>query len=126
MDMTVDGDLILNSHEWDRFQQILGKGAVWKPRTEAEFNAMCDLAAATYEAEAAPGANIMALACRVLKFDNEGNVSPALVATEQDQAFLREYGQLPDEQQRDDWTHGRKVKLRPPPPAKPRIRFIKR
>lgn len=45
----VDADLQLTQAEWELFQDITD--ATYRPRTIAEFNAMCDLAGARYAAD---------------------------------------------------------------------------
>ncbi|MDO9236200.1 MAG: hypothetical protein Q7U28_09245 [Aquabacterium sp.] len=72
--MVVEGRIKMSDEEWVKFQNL--NWAPWKPRTPAEFNAMCDLASARHIAENTEGlGEVFAIATDKMKFGASGEIN---------------------------------------------------
>lgn len=94
--LVVDGYIRMTDEEWQTFQRM--NWAPWRPRTPAEFNAMCDLAIARHHVENTDGlGGVYALSTGMMKFGPEGEIN--FPVDKRRLAYLKATGTWPDDEQ---------------------------
>ena len=97
--MLVSGDRItMTQMEWQQFRAATW--APWRPRSRAEFDAMCDLAAARHLVENSEGHGFLhALAVEAMKFGPAGEANFPM--DRRKMAYVKVHGQWPTDVQLD-------------------------
>jgi hypothetical protein len=94
--MLIDGRIWMSEKEWEDFCKATW--APWRPRTPAEFNAMCDLGAARHEAEDTDGLAFMrAIECEQMRFGPNGEINFPI--DERKVAYCKLHGVWPTDEQ---------------------------
>lgn len=88
--------ITMSKSEWQQFQGMTR--APWCPRTQDEFNAMCDLGTAMHRAENTEGLGEMfAQNCQRIKFDDEGMAN--FPADKRKLEYIKQHGEAPSPEQ---------------------------
>jgi hypothetical protein len=91
-----DGRITMAEGEWQEFAAL--SCAPWRPRTIAEFNAMCDLGAARHLADNTRGEGFMfALELEGIKFGEDGEANFPLDKRKLE--YMRVHGIWPTQEQ---------------------------
>jgi len=102
--LVVDGIITMSESEWQQFQEVTR--APWRPRTQDEFNAMCDLGAAMHRAENTEGmCELFAQNCQRIKFDAHGNAN--FPADKRKLEYIRLHGNSPSPAQLAEFMKSR-------------------
>lgn len=102
--MLVADDLItMTDVEWKQFNAMTR--APWIPRTQAEFDAMCELGAAMHRAEDTESmGEVFAQSCLKIKFSADGIAN--FPADKRKLAYIKEHGHSPTPEQLDAFNNG--------------------
>lgn len=91
-----EGRITMTEGEWQEF--VEATFAPWRPRTIAEFNAMCDLGGARHLVDNTDGAGFMhAIAVEDMKFTDDGQ--PNFPLDKRKVAYMKAKGTWPTQQQ---------------------------
>ncbi len=94
--LVTDKVITMSESEWHQFQDMTR--APWHPRTQDEFNAMCDLGTAMHRAENTGGlGEVFAQNCQRIKFDAHGVAN--FPADKRKLEYIRLYGHSPSPEQ---------------------------
>lgn len=91
-----DGKITMTQTEWVEFESITF--APWRPRSIAEFNAMCELGAARHKVENDNGQGwIHAVTCKSIKFSEDGRAN--FPEDKRRMAYVKVHGMWPTDEE---------------------------
>lgn len=115
--MVIEGRIRMTDNEWKEFERL--NWAPWRPRTPAEFNAMCDLAIARHQVEDTDGlGEVYAIATAQMKFGPNGEVN--FPADKRREAYVKVHGTWPNDEQLAAFDAGEL----PDPGTKPQLSIV--
>lgn len=117
--LVVNGEIKMSQEEWDSFRARVF--APWKPRTPAEFNAMCDLGSIRHEIENTAGmGELLYKSCQSIKFGPAGEINFPEKRSELE--YIRIHGESPTPEQLAEFE-GRSNQY-DPKGSKPDLRLV--
>lgn len=101
--LIADHLITMSDVEWQQFQAMTR--APWRPRTQAEFDAMCELGAAMHRAENTESiGEVFAQSCLRIKFGPDGQAN--FPANKRRLAYIEKFGHSPTPEQLESFNRG--------------------